>query len=240
MDSTLPLKCLLLLVAIVCCWTREATGHPGNDTWCIGSPAEKIAFIAEVLGVPGPEGPQGEKGEKGGIGVPGPKGESGPPGKKGDLGDAGPEGPQGKKGDLVFLGLMAHRERRGRVDVLECLGQKVRVDHKGRKGTLVMLGQQGHRERRGRQGRRGRRGTEAGKDRWDLPVCRENQGPLETKDCKVCSRQQPSHPARKYLTATQTAPMDTTGEVLLLRSSCTVRRAVVVLQENGPEWLGLT
>ena len=98
MDCTLPLKCLLLLVAIVCCWTREDTAHPGNDTHCFASPAGKIEFSAEILGVPGPEGPQGEKGEKGHIGMPGPKGDSGPPGKKGDLGDAGPTGPQGEKG----------------------------------------------------------------------------------------------------------------------------------------------
>ena len=90
MDSTLPLKCLL--VAIVCCWTREATAHPGNDTQCIASPAGKIEFSAEILGFPGPKGPQGEKGEKGRIGMPGPKGGSGPPGTKGDLREGGREG----------------------------------------------------------------------------------------------------------------------------------------------------
>ena len=65
MNSTLPLKCLLLLVAIVCCWTREDTAHPGNDTQCIASPAGKIEFSAEILGVLGPEGPQGKQGKKG-------------------------------------------------------------------------------------------------------------------------------------------------------------------------------
>ena len=40
------------------------------------TPAGKIEFTAEMLGVPGPEGPKGEKGEEGGIGLPGPcKGE---------------------------------------------------------------------------------------------------------------------------------------------------------------------
>ena len=36
------------------------------------TPAGKIDFTAEILGVPGPEGPKGEKGEEGGIGLPGP------------------------------------------------------------------------------------------------------------------------------------------------------------------------
>ena len=98
MDSTLPLKCLHL-VAIVCCWTREDTAHPGNDTQCIASPAGKIEFSAEILGVPDPEGPQGAKGEKGRIGVPGMKGEI---------------GLQGEKGTSVTLGQQVHRERRGR------------------------------------------------------------------------------------------------------------------------------
>ena len=147
---------------------------------------------------------------------------------------------RGRKGTLVMLGQQGHRERRGGMDVLDRLGQRVIVDHQGRKGTSVMLGQQDHRERKGKRGRRGRRETQAGKDRWDLLVCRENQGHLETKDCEVCSLQRLCHPARKYLTATQTALKDTTGEVVLLQSSCTVRRAVVVLQEGGPEWHTLT
>ena len=149
MDSTLPLKCLLLLVAIVCCWTREATAHPGNDTQCFASPAEKIAFIAEVLGIPGPEGPQGkkgdlgdagptgpqgEKGENGRIGLPGPKGDSGPPGKKGDLGDAGPTGQQGEKGEA---------------------GQKGQKGDTGRQGSVGPPGVQGEPGQPGDQGLRG-------------------------------------------------------------------------------------
>ena len=119
MDSTFPLKCLLL-VAIVSCWTREATAHPSNDTQCFASPAGKIEFSAEILGVPGPEGPQGEKGEKGHIGMPGPKGDSGPPGKKGDLGDAGPTGPQGEKGEAGQKGQKGNTGSQGSVDLLVC------------------------------------------------------------------------------------------------------------------------
>ena len=112
MDSTLPLRCLLL-VAIACCWTREASAQPGNTTECFASPAGKITFSAEILGVPGPEGPKGERGETGGVGEPGPRGAIGPKGKQGDLGDVGPTGPQGEKGMRGKAGQKGDTGRRG-------------------------------------------------------------------------------------------------------------------------------
>ena len=112
MDSTLPLKCLLL-VAIACCWIREAGAQPGNTTQCFASPAGKIEFSAEILGVPGPEGPKGERGETGGVGKPGPRGAIGLQGKQGDLGDVGPTGPKGEKGVRGKAGQKGDTGRRG-------------------------------------------------------------------------------------------------------------------------------
>ena len=112
MDSTLPLRCLLL-VAIACCWTREASAQPGNTTQCFASPAGKITFSAEILGVPGPEGPKGERGETGGVGEPGPRGAIGRQGQKGDVGDAGPTGPKGEKGMRGKAGRKGNIGRQG-------------------------------------------------------------------------------------------------------------------------------
>ena len=109
MDS---LKCLVL-VAVVCCWTREATADPGNGTQCIASPAGKVEFSAEILGVPGLQGPKGEKGEEGFIGLPGSTGASGPQGEKGDVGDAGLIGPQGEKGVRGQKGQKGNTGRQG-------------------------------------------------------------------------------------------------------------------------------
>ena len=155
MNSTLPLKCLLLLVAIVCCWTREDTAHPGNDTQCIASPAGKIEFRAEILGVPGPEGPQGEKGEKGRIGMPGPKGDSGPPGKKGDLGDAGPTGPQGEKGEAGQKGQKGNTGRQGSVGPPGVQGGQGPQGGRGLLGPEGPIGPQGPIGPVGPQGRQG-------------------------------------------------------------------------------------
>ena len=121
MDSTLPLKCLLL-VAVVCCWTREATAGgrpistvtappnlpsppttPGSPSpaisECIVSPSGKVQLTAEIFGVPGPRGPAGSPGgQKGELGEPGLQGLPGAPGEPGATGLQGNPGKRGRRG----------------------------------------------------------------------------------------------------------------------------------------------
>ena len=156
MDSTLPLKCLLL-VNVVCCWTREATAHgPGNGTQCIATPAGKVEFSAEILGVPGPDGPKGEKGEEGGIGLPGPKGASGLQGKKGDVGDVGPIGPQGEKG---VRGQKGQKGNTGRQGVAGPDGVQGGLGPQGERGLPGQEGPTGPHGPPGSTGPRGRQGV---------------------------------------------------------------------------------
>ena len=91
---------MLLFLALILCWTRQALSQSGdNDTQCFSTPTGELEITARVHGVPGPEGPKGEQGEKGSIGPSGPKGDTGLQGKRGDRGNTGPMGAQGEKGE---------------------------------------------------------------------------------------------------------------------------------------------
>ena len=154
MDSTLPLKCLLLVV-VVCCWARQVTADPANGTQCIASPAGKVEFSAEILGVPGLQGPKGEKGEEGGIGLPGPSGESGPQGEKGDHGGVGPTGPQGGEGVRGQKGQKGNTGRQGQPGppgVQGGLGPQGERGLPGQEGPTGPHGPPGPTGPRGRQG----------------------------------------------------------------------------------------
>ena len=124
MDS---LKCLLL-VAVVCCWTREATAGgcpistvtippnlpsppttPGPPSpaisECVISPSGKVQLTAEIFGAPGPRGLVGSSaGQKGEPGDPGPEGASGAPGSKGRPGKRGRRGTGEETGAPGFPG----------------------------------------------------------------------------------------------------------------------------------------
>ena len=128
MDSTLSLKCLLL-VAIVCCWTREATAGrsvsptstpttaaPTDPTLseCVVSPSGKVQLTAEMFGAPGRRGPAGPPGgPKGDPGVPGPQGFPGPPGATGVQGPQGKVGKRGRRGEVGELGEPEHGGKPG-------------------------------------------------------------------------------------------------------------------------------
>ena len=128
MDSTLPLKCLLL-VAVV----REATAggplsvpssttsptpiSPANISECVVSPSGKVQLTAEIFGVPGPRGPAGspggQKGEPGQQGLPGAPGEPGVPGPQGNPGQRGRRGAAGKRGESGAPGAIGAEGPRG-------------------------------------------------------------------------------------------------------------------------------
>ena len=87
---------VLLISALILCWTRGAHSQPDNSTMCLSHPTGEVAF--KVQGVPGPQGPVGEKGPPGGTGPMGPKGKLGDAGVKGEKGEEGQRGEPGLKG----------------------------------------------------------------------------------------------------------------------------------------------
>ena len=103
---------VLLLSAIVLCWSREALSQIDNSTVCLSHPTGEVEF--QVQGIPGPQGLMGEKGPAGATGSKGPRGEAGTQGKKGDQGDVGPMGAQGEKGEEGEKGHTGDRGRQGR------------------------------------------------------------------------------------------------------------------------------
>ena len=180
MDSTLSLKCLLL-VAIVCCWTREATAGrsvsptstpttaaPTDPTLseCVVSPSGKVQLTAEIFGAPGPRGPAGPPGgQKGDPGVPGPVGVPGAPGatgvqgsqgkagKRGRRGQVGEPGVPGRPGDIGFPGAPGANGERGERGPPGPLGEK------GFKGEFGIPGPVGFQGLPGPPGEPGRDGS---------------------------------------------------------------------------------
>ena len=189
MDSTLSLKCLLL-VAIVCCWTREATAGrsvsptstpttaaPTDPTLseCVVSPSGKVQLTAEIFGAPGPRGPAGPPGgQKGDPGVPGPVGVPGAPGA------TGAQGPQGKTG------------KRGRNGEVGGPGEPGRPGDIGFPGAPGANGERGERGPVGASGEKGLKGETGPPGPVGYPGLPGEPG--RDSSCKSCERSQCSSP----------------------------------------------
>ena len=194
MDSTLSLKCLLL-VAIVCCWTREATagGSPTTTTAgrsvsttsphtvspdppptisdCVVSPSGKVQLTAEIFGIPGPRGPAGPPGgPKGDPGVPGPQGFPGPPGATGVQGPQGKAGKRGRRGEVGEPGVP------GRPGDIGFQGVPGPSGEPGERGPVGPSGEKGFKGETGPPGPKGFPGTPG--------------TPGRDSSCKSCERSQ--------------------------------------------------
>ena len=184
MDSTFLLKCLLL-VAIVCCWTREATAGrmasttspnttavspdpPPTISECVVSSSGKVQLTAEIFGVPGPRGPAGPPGgPKGDPGVPGPVGVPGAPGATGVQGPQGKAGKRGRRGQVGEPGVP------GRPGDIGFPGARGPSGEPGERGPVGPSGEKGFKGETGPQGFPGTPGT-----------------PGRDGSCKSCERSQ--------------------------------------------------
>ena len=183
MDS---LKCLLL-VAVVCCWTREATvgvplgvptsttsptPSPANISECVVSPSGKVQLTAEIFGAPGPRGPagppggqKGEPGYPGQDGIPGAPGETGAPGPQGKPGKRGRRGAGGETGAPGFPGLPGARGADGQI------GQRGYPGDDGERGPLGPPGRSGPPGEQGERGPPGVPGSDASCGSCDRSQC---------------------------------------------------------------------
>ena len=168
MDSTLPLKCLLL-VAVVCCWTREATaggptGVPTSTTptpsplspaisECVITSSGKVQLTAEIFGAPGQRGPPGPPG--GQKGEPGYSGPDGAPGAPGETGATGPKGSPGKRGKR---GARGESGEPGFPGPPGATGADGKIGLRGYPGDVGERGPPGPPGRSGPPGRQGERG----------------------------------------------------------------------------------
>ena len=131
---------VLLLSAIVLCWSKEALSQIDNSTVCLSHPTGEVAF--RVQGIPGPQGLMGEKGPAGATGPKGPrgpKGETGPSGAPGILGPQGDRGLPGPEGVIGPEGPSGPSGPRGRQGVMGPPGAR------GLQGPPGVPGSPGHR-----------------------------------------------------------------------------------------------
>ncbi len=202
MDSTFLLKCLLL-VAIVCCWTREATAGGSVSTTsipptattstaaptdttiseCVVSPSGKVQLTAEIFGAPGPRGPPGPPGgPRGDRGVPGPPGFPGPPGA------TGVQGPQGKAGKRGRRGLVGEPGVPGRAGEIGFPGARGPSGERGERGPAGSPGERGFAGETGPQGPQGHPGPpgEPGRD-GSCKSCERSQCPSPVITVTSCA-----------------------------------------------------
>ena len=210
MDSTLSLKCLLL-VAIVCCWTREATADtsvyvyptstpttsssatagrrvspitaaPTDPTLseCVVSSSGKVQLTAEIFGIPGPRGPAGPPG--------GPKGDPGVPGPQGFPGPPGATGVQGPQGKVGKRGRRGEVGEPGRPGDIGFRGAPGPSGTPGERGPVGPLGEKGFKGETGSPGPRGFPGAPGtpGRDS-SCKSCERSQCPSPVKPVTSCA-----------------------------------------------------
>ena len=209
MDSTLPLKCLLL-VAVVCCWTREATagvplGVSSSTTFPTPSPTTTPTTSPTTTpttpGSPSPPvnisecvvSPSGKVQLTAKIfGAPGPRGPAGPPGgQKGEPGDPGPYGVPGAPGETGAQGRQGNPGRRGKKGAR---GESGEPGFPGPPGATGADGKIGLRGYPGEDGERGPPGLQGPEGRSGPPGEQGERGPPgvpgSDASCGSCDRSQ--------------------------------------------------